>query len=163
MAARRIEDAVSQLAESVAEQLRSLEASGARQPAELESQLDLVLQAVGSLAQKLCSEPSFSPEVRQRLGNLADRVGAWRATKIDVRHYLLQLGEDWRCPACQSRVPRGALVLGDVAQPVIELICRDCGSTASLTEAGRAAFERLFGHLVGKAWQPEHHGFVRRD
>lgn len=67
--------------------------------------------------------------------------------------YLLELAQDWRCPACNSRVPGRAAI----SNGALFIVCKACEAKSAASERGRAALQRHFP--VGPHWNPQHSGF----
>lgn len=112
--------------------------------------LEMILQSVAVNLRKLEEEET---------SEIADRIDELQKKHTDVARYLDDLKRGWRCRACGSKVAQAAAARGDPADPTVLLVCARCGGETELTEEGRAVFDRVFGELIGRDWQPALNGF----
>lgn len=123
--------------------------------------LELLLAGIGAAAGQSAADSKIVALQKEKRLALAQRVAAWRAATIDVRHHLLALAEGWSCNICGSDVPKEAVISGvRVGQPRVELVCKACGKKTRLPHSGQEAFQRIFGALNTPDWNPSLNGFT---
>jgi len=116
--------------------------------------LDFTLEAVVSVARtRLQEQPDdeLAPALRDFL-ELSERLALLRR---DANLHLAALAADWRCPECGQAVPERMAVVGLRRGPLhVLVVCKACSARTETTPEGRAAFEELYGALVGPRWNP---------
>lgn len=149
----------------LAEQCRSATRTAAEGRGDVREKLlvhmEMAFRAARSAAERVAAlEPAAPDSVRQKAEALIEEHRAFEAQTVSAKIHLTELAEGWKCKRCGLTIASSAKLAPppDVGVPVLE--CRACSAETPVTAQGKAAFERLFAHLLkGPAWNPAVNGF----
>ncbi len=120
--------------------------------------LELSMTAAEQAARKLLEDPELPEGLRSSAQSLIDAQARYREVGLTVAEHMGALKSGWRCERCEASVPARAKLTHPPARPSLE--CRACGTDTPLTPEGQRAFERIFGALIQRGWNPQVAGFV---